>query len=91
MSKIHFIIGSASTEAVDLDRTALVLLPDTTYPAAVPTYCRHLYDGLKVLVSLGDPKAIITTQVLPRFCSMDEDTLAAKKKELDSLRSQLEV
>src|SRR5713226_2813399 len=89
MSKVHFIIGTASTEAVDLDRTALVLLPETTYPAAVPTYCRQLYDGLKVRVRLENAKTIITTQVLPRFHSGDEDTLSAKKRELDSLRTQL--
>ncbi len=91
MSKVHFIIGTTSTEAVDLDRTALALLPETTYPAAVPTYCRQLYDGLKVQVRLGNAKTIITTQVLPRFRSTDEDTLSAKKQEADSLRTQLEA
>src|SRR5438093_636735 len=91
MSKVHFIIGTASTEAVDLDRTALVLLPETTYPAAVPTYCRQLYDGLKVLVRIGNAKTIVATQVLPRFRSVDQDTFSAKKRELDSLRTQLET
>jgi len=43
------------------------------------------------LVSLGNTKVIVTTQVLPRFRSVAEDALSAKKRELDSLRTQLEV
>ncbi|MEX0805246.1 MAG: hypothetical protein WD688_18275 [Candidatus Binatia bacterium] len=90
MSKVHFIIGSTSTEAVDLDRIALALLPDTTYPAAVPTYCRQLYQGSRVLLRLGNANAIVTTHFLPRFRTINEDILSAKKQELDSLRMQLE-
>ncbi len=65
MSKVHFLIGHTSTEALNTDQTALVILPETISPAAVPTYSGQLYEGVKVLLKLGSEKNIFTTHFLP--------------------------
>ncbi len=91
MSKLHFIIGDTSTEAVNLDQIVLVLLPGTICPAVVPTYARQLSQGVKVLLRLGNEKNIFAAHLLPLLGSVDEKILAAKKRELDSLHSQVEA
>jgi len=87
MAKLHFVIGKASTEPVSPNHTATVLLQDTVRPIAVPTYCRQITEGCKVLVDLGNTGKIIDEYLLPFFRSADEETLAAKKEELDSLEA----
>jgi len=91
MSKVHFIIGDTSTEAVNLDQTVLVLLPGTIRPAVLPTYARQLHPGVKVLLRLGNEKNIFAAHLLPFLGSVDENILAAKRRELDSLHSQVEA
>jgi len=65
----------------------VVLLQDTVGPIAVPTYCRQLEEGCKVLVGLGNTDKIIDECLLPFFRSAGDETLAAKKEELDSLKA----
>ena len=82
MSKVHFLIGHTSTEALNTDQTALVILPETISPAAVPTYSGQLYEGVKVLLKLGSEKNIFTTHFLPYLGAVDKNALAAKKSDL---------
>ncbi len=90
MSKVHFLIGHTSTEALNTDQTALVILPETISPAAVPTYSGQLYEGVKVLLKLGSEKNIFTTHFLPYLGAVDKNALAAKKSDLDSLRAKVD-
>ncbi|MEP6913541.1 MAG: hypothetical protein ABI923_12350 [bacterium] len=89
MSKVHFLIGNTSTDAVNGDLPVLLLLPETICPAAVPTYSGQLYEGAAVLVRLGSFKNIFTNHFLPHMGAVDKDTLAASKRELDALQAQL--
>lgn len=65
MSKIHFLIGATSTEAVSVDQTVLVMLPETIRPAVVPTYAGQLQAGVKALVRLGSEKNLFTNHFYP--------------------------
>ena len=89
MSKAHYLIGRTSTQAVSDDQTVLVMLPETIRPAAVPTYSRQLYSGVKVLVRLGSEKNIFTTHFLPYLGVVDDNTLGENRDRLDLL--QLEI
>ena len=89
MSKVHYLIGRTSTQAVSDDQTVLVMLPETIRPAAVPTYSRQLYSGVKVLVRLGSEKNIFTTHFLPYLGVVDDNTLGENRDRLDLL--QLEI
>jgi len=91
MSKVHICIGHTSTEAVSVDQAVLVMLPETIRPAAVPTYSGQLYEKVKVLVRLGSEKNIFTNHFLPYMGAVDEKTLAAKKRGLNSLRAEIDV
>jgi len=90
MSKVHFVIGHTSTEAVSVDQTVLVMLPGATRPAAVPTYSGQLYEGVKVLVRLANKKNIFTTHFLPRIGVVDDNALADKKRGWDSLQTEID-
>ena len=89
MSKVHFIIGHTSTHAVSANQLALVMLPESICPAAVPTDAGQLQAGLKVLVRLGNEKNIFTNHFLPYIGAVDKNTLAARKRELDALQAEI--
>ena len=90
MSKVHFLIGRTSTEAVNVDQPVLAILPETISPAAVPTYSGQLYEGVKVLLRLGNEKNVFTTHFLPYVGAVDKNVLAVKKSELDFLRAKVD-
>lgn len=52
VAKVHFLIGAASTEAVNIDQTVLVMLPEAIRPAAIATYSGQLQPGVRALVRL---------------------------------------
>lgn len=90
MSKVHYLIGRTSTQAVSDDQAVLALLPETICPAAVPTYSRQLYDGAKVLLRLGSEKNIFTTHFLPYMGVVDDNILGENKDGLELLQAEID-
>ena len=84
-------IGKTSTHSVDSDQPVWVLLPQTNHAAVVSTYCRQLYSGVKVLVRLGSVRNIFNAHLLPHLNSTGDSSLATKRKELATLRNQLDA
>ncbi len=90
MSKVHYLIGRTSTQAVSDDQAVLALLPQTIRPAAVPTYSRQLYVGAKVLLRLGSGTNIFTTHFLPYMGVVDDNTLGKNKDRLKLLQAKID-
>lgn len=90
MSKIHFLIGATSTEAVSVDQTVLVMLPETIRPAVVPTYAGQLQAGVKALVRLGSEKNLFTNHFLPCVGAVDQNIFLAKRRDLELTESEVE-
>lgn len=90
MSKVHYLIGRTSTQAVSDDQAVLALLPETTRPAAVPTYSRQLYVGAKMLLRLGSGKNIFTAHFLPYMGVVDDNTLGENKDRLELLQTEID-
>ena len=91
MSRLYFVIGGTSSEAAKLDQIVLVILPEANRRAVVPTYSGQLHKGLNVLLRLGKTENIVTENLLPYLKSLDEATIAGKRAEQDSLRSQIDA
>src|SRR5215470_3477662 len=90
MSKIHFLIGQLTSETVSSDQIVWAMLPESIEPAMVPTYSAQLYPGTKVLVKISSAKNIFTSQFLPLIGAVDKNALAAKKRQLESVRVEID-
>lgn len=90
MSKVHFLIGHLSSETVSSDQAVVALLPETQRPMVVPTYSAQLHEGAQTLVHVSSAKNIFTAHFLPLIGAVDKNALAAKRRELDSTRVEIE-
>lgn len=90
MSKVHFLIGHLSSETVSSDQAVVALLPEAKQLTVIPTYSAQLHEGSEVLVRLSSAKNIFTAHFLPLIGAVDKNALAAKRRELDSTRIEIE-
>lgn len=96
MSSIYFAVKNSLTDCVQSNDTALVLLPGAKQPVMVATYCERLYPGVRTLLGIGNPEAIIKQDGPTLTGNPPSQDLLEKRAELDTasrfcnrLRSEL--